>query len=407
MKRTGNCTTTDWRLATNTRALPLLVFLAMVFSAVAFAQTKIDPVTGEQVIEIQVAPSDFAAKGMHHYAHTTGALRPDGTRHPPKTFTTDATGALVEVTGRPQALANAVPAAVSPSSIGAPPFTGPGFYPADLSLVSNTGTVVTKAQIHNVYMNCTADCWGNPGVFEKNLFSSKFIHVVDQYVGSDDDGRYTLGPSLFINNYPITLQLVTAPMLNYADLDAILHASASKFGSGYSHIYNIFIPKGVDFCDDYAPPYTFCVSPDSVATWQWCAEHGFDSFTDIPGIELATVQPYPDVFGIYNGQPFYNCDVGQPAPNNSNTSPTPNGVLVDSLSSLVSHELFETITDPDGLEWQATDGFFGYTQSGVEIADVCEIHYGNFLFTPFNISGRLYEIMPEYSNKYHACVTVP
>ena len=29
------------------------------------------------------------------------------------------------------------------------------------------------------------------------------------------------------------------------------------------------------------------------------------------------------------------------------------------------------------------------------------------LFTPFRISGHLYEIQPMYSDKYHACVTVP
>jgi hypothetical protein len=29
------------------------------------------------------------------------------------------------------------------------------------------------------------------------------------------------------------------------------------------------------------------------------------------------------------------------------------------------------------------------------------------LFTPFYLSGHLYETEPLYSNKYHACVTVP
>ena len=44
---------------------------------------------------------------------------------------------------------------------------------------------------------------------------------------------------------------------------------------------------------------------------------------------------------------------------------------MDSVSSFVSHELFETITDPDGSEWQAQDGYFISIPS-IEIADVCE-----------------------------------
>jgi len=72
-----------------------------------------------------------------------------------------------------------------------------------LSLLSPAGQVVTRAQIHNVYINCAAICWAYPSVFENNRFSSDFIHVVDQYVGSEAYGCYRLGPSLAIN-YPIT-----------------------------------------------------------------------------------------------------------------------------------------------------------------------------------------------------------
>lgn len=40
-----------------------------------------------------------------------------------------------------------------------------------------------------------------------------------------------------------------------------------------------------------------------------------------------------------------------------------------------------------------------------EIGDVCQNL--TVIYTPFYVSGHLYEIQPEYSNKYHACVTVP
>ena len=263
-----------------TSALLLLPLSALVLCPATFPQSGIDPVTRERIIEIQVTPSDIAAAGTgHHRVHTTGALRPEGGRDASRTFETDSSGALLEVTGHSQALVQAAGAAAAPQlSTGAPPFLGPGFYPADLSMVSPTGQVVTQAQVHNVYVNCTASCWGNPAIFEKNLFSSRFIHVLDQYVDAEENGRYTVGPSLVINNYPITQQLVTNPLVNYADLDAIIHAAASKLGSGYNHIFNIFLPKGVDYCPAYSPPYTFCFSPDNLATWHECAEHGDRQF---------------------------------------------------------------------------------------------------------------------------------
>lgn len=391
------------------RMLSLALLSMIVFSGLSFAQNAItvplNSAAQEEVIQLQVTGADYAAVAEHRRVHTQGALRPEGGRYPSRTFETDQSGALIEVRHDPAALQRSGQVTGALASSGAPPFAGPGFYPADLSLVTTTGQVITQAQVHNVYVNCTPDCWGYPAVFERNLFSSRYIHIVDQYVGSDDNGRYTLGPSLLIRDYPIPNTLVTNPMVNYADLDAILHAAASKFGSGYNHIYNIFLPKGVDYCNGYAPPYTFCFSPDQNSTWLECAEHDIDSFSDIPGVEYATVEPYPDVFAVVNGAPVYGCDVGQPTIT-SDTTPTPNGVLVDSVSDSVAHELVETITDPDGTEWQALDGFFGYS-SAVEAGDVCGIHYGATVFVPFYLSAHLYEIQPIYSNKYHACVTVP
>jgi hypothetical protein len=361
----------------------------------------------EQIIQIQVTANDYAAaRDARHRVHTTGALRPDGGRHPAKTFETDSSGALVEVTGLSRSSIESMPVAAPQAATVTPPFTGPGFFPADLSLLTTTGQVIMSAQIHNVYVNCTGACWGNPSVFENRLFSSKFMDVVDQYVGSEQEGRYRLGPSVMIN-YPITKTLVTSPLVDDGDLDVILHATASKLGGGYNHIYNIFLPKGVDECAGVAPPYTSCFSPDNIASWTFCAFHGYNTYSDVVGNVYATVEPYPDEFAINNGLPLYACDVGQLPPGDKNTNPTPNGVLVDSLSSFIEHETFETITDPDGLEWLAVllDLNVGLGGTFTEIGDLCVSL--TFDYTPFYVSGQLYEIQPEYSNKYHACVTVP
>lgn len=85
-----------------------------------------------------------------------------------------------------------------------------------------------------------------------------------------------------------------------------------------------------------------------------------------------------------------------------NTAPTPNGVLVDSMSNMLSHETFETITDPG----PAFTGWWSFNSPyNNEIGDTCESIY--FLYVPFEVFEKPYYIQPEYSNKYHACVTVP
>jgi hypothetical protein len=383
------------------RSFKLVLPTTALLLGAALSQTR--PASAqEQTIQIQVTANDYAAaRDARHRVHTTGALRPEGGHHPAKTFETDSSGALVEVTGISRSSIQSMPIAASQAATVTPPFMGPGFYPADLSLFTTNGQVVTSAHIHNIYLNCTGACWGNPSAFENRLFSSRFMDVVDQYVGSDEEGRYRLGSSVMIANYPITQTLVTNPVVNFTDLDAILHAAGSSLGTGYNQIYNIFFPKGVDVCEGYAPPYQFCFSPDNFATWTFCAFHGADVFSDI-GTVLVTVEPYPDAFALNNGLPFYGCDVGQPAPQTTNTVPTPNGVLVDTVSSLLDHEIFETITDPDGLEW-TTELYAGSIL--IEIGDLCQLPA--FIYTPFYVSGHLYEIQPEYSNKYHACVTVP
>src|SRR5262249_46069337 len=65
------------------------------------------------------------------------------------------------------------------------------FYPTDL--VNNFGgsTVVTT-QFHPVYVNNVPSHWGDVGTFLTDLGKSDFIHIVDQYVGTKANNRYTL-----------------------------------------------------------------------------------------------------------------------------------------------------------------------------------------------------------------------
>lgn len=259
-----------------------------------------------------------------------------------------------------------------------PTLPQPGFYPADL--VNHGGPVVTAAEQNPVYFDCPAgptSCWGNPTAFLTRLNNSAFIHLSDQYVGTTANFRYPVGPSVKIS------QTLQTNVLGLNDILSILHAAAAKLSvpSGYSNIVHIFLPQGVDTCFDLTP---VCYSPDNPPSFAFCAYHGSVVFNDIGHI-LFTVEPYQNVPG---------CQVA---------SPSPNGLLVDSTASVLSHETFETITDPDLDAWWSDVSLI---EQGAEIGDICEPTgngAGQFLDPTFIVGGKNYKIQLEYSNKFHGC----
>jgi hypothetical protein len=260
----------------------------------------------------------------------------------------------------------------SAASVAAVP--APGFYPADLTY--HGGAVVKSANSNNVYVNRPASHWGNPAKFLADLQKSAFVHTIDQYIGTTANNRYGVGLSSSIS-YPIF-----EPLGNN-DLVRIVHAAAAAHGGGYGHIYHVFLPKGVDFCD----PTGACYSPDNLSTFFFCAFHGSVQFTDI-GHVLFSLEPYQNVPG---------CGTAQPSPN---------GPVVDATDSVLSHELIETITDPDGTGWWAQNSL---ATLGEEIADLCPVPdlASAFFKNPVStLNGKPYEIQFEYSNKYHACANV-
>jgi hypothetical protein len=269
--------------------------------------------------------------------------------------------------------------------------TGPR-YPADLTYQG--GETVGQAQYHAIYVlnsftgttACTestiAACWGNPEGFLSNLGKSDFIHVTDQYVGRYDSNRYTNGADAYAVFTPLP------PKLTDADMQSLVHAVAVILGypTGYGNIYHIFLPPGTDECFDST--YSVCYSPDSPNTFYFCAYHGSVTFTDI-GHALYSVEPYQNVAG---------CTV---------PPGSPNGPVIDATNNVLSHETFETITDPDGTAWWngAANSLYGS-----EIGDECAF----IIFTPtavyFNpslwrVGKHEYATQPEYSNEGHTCTT--
>ena len=92
-------------------------------------------------------------------------------------------GANTPMVSSPQA---ATAAATGPKSAVA-------FYPGDLSYQG--GKVLQTAESNNLYVDCSARCWGNPATFLNRLGRSNFIRVTDQYGSDTASNRYTVGPA--------------------------------------------------------------------------------------------------------------------------------------------------------------------------------------------------------------------
>jgi hypothetical protein len=253
-----------------------------------------------------------------------------------------------------------------------------GFQPTDLSF--HGGQVITTAQQTFVFLNCSLSCWGNPFEFLSDLFiglNIPFIHVVDQYVNTTASGRYTTGDvAIELNGtQPHTL---TDSQLRGLIMKGVHFASSQGGGGGYNRMYSLFLPQGQNLCFDNS---NLCYCPDNDCnggSFVFCAYHGsFDSIDAVgnPIHVIYQAQPYLDVPG---------CQVAN----------GPNGSLIDSTDNVLSHEIFETITDPDLNAWfRTSDGF--------EIGDICVWN----LINPILLNGTSYAIQKEYSNQAHQCVS--
>jgi hypothetical protein len=247
------------------------------------------------------------------------------------------------------------------------------------------GPTVQYAVSLPVYLNpggecAIATCWGDPEYFLYKMGKGNFIHILDQYVGLKSGDRYTLGPRTVIPD-----ALPPNPV-SESDLLAILHAVVASTGAGgYGNIYHLFLPPGVDTCFD--PPHSGeCYSPDNPNTFAFCAYHDSVTFSDLGQHVLFTVQPWQG--------PTSGCE--------DSPDGAPNSQLIDSTDDTLSHELNETISDPDGNAWLNT---VDLSLDGNEIEDECLfIGPDNYFVEPtFRIDGHTFRVQSGYSNKKHAC----
>lgn len=241
------------------------------------------------------------------------------------------------------------------------------------------GVVVGGTASHNIYIStnyqsCASTCWGRPGQFLTDLGASQFISHLDQYVGLNSPNRYTMG-----NSYSATQLLLSSnpgfrnPVMGQDDILLWVWEASQIAGRGYGHVFHVFLPPNLDTCIDFS---SSCYSPDNPGTFRFCAYHGSVDYGG--GVHLLyTVEPFQDVPG---------CGViGGPNTQNGDD-------LIDSTASTLSHEMFETITDPDGSSWYVY-------RNGQEISDLCV----GYLYSA-NLNGTNYAVQSEYSDVDHACI---
>jgi hypothetical protein len=258
----------------------------------------------------------------------------------------------------------------------------PSWGPVDLGYfdaLPTTAHTLTSTKQWNVYLGCPSNdqtCWGNPQQFITDLNASKFIHVVDQYVGSTAPKRYPLSSTFIFNSSPVGTFLSEAATFNW--LHAAVGAVGGAGASGTGNIFHLYLNAGIDVCAD---PYdSICYSPDNLPTFYFCGYHSYVDFGDY-GRVYFTVEPYQQVNGCFLSAPD----------------------LTSATANVLSHEIFEAITDPNLDAWYG--GGYPINNTGEEIGDECVwLHIYSQKLSPLHPA---YWTQNEYSNKYHACVNKP
>ncbi|HTZ10588.1 MAG TPA: PKD domain-containing protein [Acidimicrobiales bacterium] len=158
--------------------------------------------------------------------------------------------------------------------------------------------------------------------------------------------------------------------------------------SDLAHVYAVFLPKGVESCEDGRDDAENGACTVSQAGGTFCAYHDNTGagavYADLP-------------FPVYDSPTGFTC--GNDA--SFGTEQSPNGQPdADAVIDSLSHELNESITDPYGTAW--------YDRRGNEIADDCVGFYGlssGSAGARYNqtIDGAHYLTQEEFSNEdFHA-----
>jgi hypothetical protein len=238
---------------------------------------------------------------------------------------------------------------------------------------------------------------------KQNVFS-----VLDEYSGTNGQIQYNVQVGPVVNDTnPLPANGCTLESLDttgiYADgsgysaciddnqveneVEAV--RTAQSLPADLTHIYVLYLPKGVESCF-FAGPTAFdnVCTINHFPTAAYCAYHSFDNESAV----YANL-----VYPIYQSPVGFTCgsDARFPAIESPNGNPD-----ADTEVSPTSHEISEAITDPD-----TQTGW--YDAAGNEIGDDCAYVYGSTNGPKgayFNqvINGGHYLTQLEFSNKVFA-----
>ena len=213
----------------------------------------------------------------------------------------------------------------------------------------------------------------NVVTFFQGVLTSPYLDMLSQYPSSTAN----IGHGTYLGSKQITPSAGAASAAKIDDVAIQAELSAQiKAGNlpapNANSYYAVFFPKGKSITQGGSP---------SCAAGGFCAYHG--TFV-LNGVNVA--------YGVHPDMSAGSgCDVGCGA------SATP----FNNLTSVVSHELAEAITDPAvGLATVYGPPLGWYNATYGEIGDICNAQQGALTFA----SGVTYTVQKEWSNKVSGCV---
>jgi len=197
----------------------------------------------------------------------------------------------------------------------------------------------------------------------QDIGGSAFYGLMSQY--DDGNNHFIANASSLGGTFTDTRAYPESPLQD-SDLQAeVTHVMGlTGWTGGIGHEFFVFTPKGVNSCMNGSCSFS-----------TYCAYHGHfaNGGTDV----------------LYASMPYAGTDL-----NGCGVPSSPNGDAdSDAEISIISHEHFETVTDPDLNAWSDL--------LGEEIGDKCRVEYGTIDGAGANVhlNGHPYIVQEEYSNR--------
>jgi hypothetical protein len=174
---------------------------------------------------------------------------------------------------------------------------------------------------------------------------------------------------------------VTLPDLA-SEVPRALHAAG--WAPGADKIFFVFTAANLNIC---LSPGRCTVQPSGSAALSWCAVHG-----GVPAGGLAAIFAVMPAIASYDGCP------------QAVTGQSPNGdAAADTEVNAISHELFESVTDPFG---GFAGGWYDGSPNNGEIGDKCQSLHDLPIAadgSDVTLHGHGYLLQAEWSNAAHGC----